>query len=158
MPPGYTSWPVGKAIPKDALGVAAEILAFDALIANPDRRAENPNCLFNGASLAIFDHGLAFVTEGVVGWRPPWQVGALESLRRALGHLFSEQLRGKALDFDRLAGAWMAIADSRLAAYRHALPGEWNEAAETADKALKHVAAVRDNLDAALQEVMRVLK
>lgn len=46
LPPGYTSWPVGKAIPKEALATAAEIFAFDALIVNDDRRPENPNCLY----------------------------------------------------------------------------------------------------------------
>lgn len=158
LPPGFTSWPVSKPVPKDALNVAADILAFDALIANADRRAENPNCLFNGTTLAIFDHELAFVTEGVIGWRPPWELGALESLRRSPSHLFSEQLRGRALDFNRLAGAWAAITDARLTAYRGALPSEWNDAAETADKALKHIAAVRDNLALALQEIARVLK
>lgn len=66
--------------------------------------------------------------------------------------------RGRALDFNRLAGAWAAIKDLRIAAYRGVLPSEWNDAAETADKALKHIAAVRDNLAAALQEITRVLK
>ena len=50
LPPGYTSWPIGKAVPRDAMTTAAEIFAFDALIANDDRRPENPNCLFSGAS------------------------------------------------------------------------------------------------------------
>jgi len=98
------------------------------------------------------------VIEGVIDWRPPWEVGALETLRRSSPHLFSAQLRGKALNFDRLAGAWAAITDARLAVYRGALPGEWNEAGETADKALKHVAAVRDNLAMALQEIERVIR
>lgn len=158
LPPGYTSWPVGKAIPKDALNLAAEIFAFDMLIANADRRRENPNCLFSGASLAILDHELAFVTEGVIGWQPPWKVGALEALRRSPKHLFSEQLRGKTLNFDRLRGAWATITDARLAVYRSALPREWNEAGEIADKALRYVASVRDNLKMALQEIERVLQ
>jgi hypothetical protein len=158
LPPGFTSWPVGKAVPKDALKTAAEIFAFDALISNADRRVENPNCLFHGTKLAIYDHELAFLTEGVIGWRPPWEAGALETLRRAQSHLFSEQLRGRAVDFSRLAGAWAAIADVRLVAYRAALPGEWNDAVEIADKAIMHIAAVRDNLAAALDEIARVLK
>ena len=158
LPPGYTSWPVGKPVPRDALNLAAEIFAFDALIANADRRPENPNCLFIGTSLAILDHELAFMMEGVIGWRPPWEIGALEVLRRSPRHLFSEQIRGKALNFDRLAGAWAAITNARLAVYRGALPGEWNAAGETADKALKHIAAVRDNLAAAVQEIARVLQ
>jgi len=152
LPPGFTSWPVGKSVPKDALNIAAEVFAFDALIANADRRRENPNCLFSGTNLAILDHELAFITEGVIGWRPPWEIGALEALRHSPNHLFSEQL-----NFDRLAGAWAAITDARLAAYGGALPGEWNEAGEITEKALKHVATVRDNLAAALQEIGRVL-
>jgi hypothetical protein len=51
LPPGYTSWPVGKSIPKDALAMAAEIFAFDALIGNDDRRPVNPNCLFREPAL-----------------------------------------------------------------------------------------------------------
>lgn len=157
LPPGYTTWPVGKAIPKEAQSVAAEVFAFDALIANADRRIDNPNCLFLGSNVAIIDHELAFITEGLVGWRPPWQVGALDALRRPQSHLFAEQLRGKALNFDRLAGAWVAVTDGRLAEYRGALPAEWSTASDSADAALSHIAAVRDNLDMALREISRVL-
>src|SRR5262249_26198574 len=31
-----------------------------AIIQNPDRRTENPNCLVRGESIRIFDHDLAF--------------------------------------------------------------------------------------------------
>ena len=63
LPPGFTSWPVGKSVPKDALNIAAEVFAFDALIANADRRRENPNCLFSGTNLAILDHELALLLK-----------------------------------------------------------------------------------------------
>ena len=86
LPPGYTSWPVGKAIPKDALATAAEIFAFDALIVNDDRRSVNPNCLFSGSSLAIYDHEMAFFIKGVVGWQPPWEISSLESFKRTPRH------------------------------------------------------------------------
>ena len=158
LPSGYTTWPVGRQVPKDAIPVAAEIFAFDALIANFDRRPENPNCLFLGASLAIFDHELAFLTEGIIGWRPPWETGSLESFRRPQSHLFVDQLRGKALNFDRLSGAWLAVSDERLRAYRGALPPEWAEADETAAKAVRHVTEVRNNLARAMQEIERVLR
>ena len=100
----------------------------------------------------------SLITEGVIGWRPPWQIGALDALRRPQSHLFTEQLRGKAIDLNRLAGAWAAISDARLAAYRGALPTEWNAALDSADKALSHIAAVKDNLEPALQEIVRVLQ
>ena len=46
--------------------MAAEILAFDTFIANPDRTVENPNCQSNGREFAIFDHELAFRMEGIL--------------------------------------------------------------------------------------------
>lgn len=157
LPPGYTSWPVGKAIPKDALATAAEIFAFDALIVNDDRRPANPNCLFNGSSLAIYDHETAFFTEGILGWQPPWEVGSLESYKQTRRHLFSEQLCGKVVNFDRFAGAWLAVTNERLAAYRAALPEAWNAASQHANDALLYIGRVRDNIEAALQEVRRVI-
>lgn len=157
LPPGYTSWPEGKSIPREAVATAVEIFAFDALIANPDRRRENPNCLFNGAALAIYDHELAFFTDAIIGWQPPWVIGSLEILRQPGSHLFSEQLRGKALNLDRFAGAWLAISDARLGEYRAAMPQTWNSADAQVDKALRHIAELRDNIDPALNEVRRVL-
>ena len=158
LPPGYTSWPTGKAIPKDAIATAAEIFAFDALIVNEDRRPVNPNCLFSGSSLAIYDHEMAFPsTEGIIGWEPPWKIGSLESFKQTRRHLFSEQLCGRAVNFDRFAGAWLAITDERLAAYRVALPVAWNSSGQYADQALRYIGQVRDNIEAALQEVRRVI-
>lgn len=158
LPPGYTSWPVGKAIPKDALVTAAEIFAFDALIVNDDRRPVNPNCLFSGSSLAIYDHEMAFPsTEGIVGWKPPWETGSLQFFKQAPRHLFSAQLCGKEVSFDRFAGAWLAVTNERLEAYRAALPDEWDSASQYADQALRYIGQVRDNIEAALQEVRRVI-
>ncbi|MBI3479818.1 MAG: hypothetical protein HY016_05605 [Nitrosomonadales bacterium] len=158
LPPGYTSWPVGKSIPKDAITTAAEIFAFDALTGNDDRRPDKPNCLFSGTSIAIFDHEMAFPsTEGIIGWQPPWVLGSLASFKQTQRHLFSEQLCGKPVNFDRLAGAWLAVTDERLAAYRAALPNAWNSAHQHADQALLYIGQVRDNIEAALQEVGRAL-
>lgn len=157
LPPGYTSWPIRKAIPKDAFATAAEIFAFDALIVNDDRRPANPNCLFNGSSLAIYDHEAAFFAKGIIGWQPPWEKSSLESFKRTPRHLFFEQLCGKAVNFDRFTGAWLAITNERLAAYRAALPDAWNATKQDADDALMYIGQVRDNIEAALQEVIRVI-
>ena len=158
LPPGYTTWPAGKLIPKDAIATAAEIFAFDALIGNDDRRPVNPNCLFIGESLAILDHEMAFPdTEMIIGWQPPWMIGSLASFKQTQRHLFSEQLCGKAVNFDRFAGAWLAVTDERLATYRAALPDSWNSSNQHADKALLYIGQVRDNIEAALQEVRRAL-
>ena len=157
LPPGFTTWPRDKSIPRDAIPVAAEIFAFDALIANDDRRVDNPNCQFRGASIAIFDHEMAFFIEGRIGWRPPWEPGSLEELRSPNRHLFFNQLVRERVNFDRLEGAWLAISDARLEQYMEALPEEWSAADDVAERALTHVGQVRNNIAAALKEVRRVL-
>ena len=66
--------------------------------------------------------------------------------------------RRRSLNFDRLEGAWLAVSNARLTAYRKALPVEWAAGKETIDQALSLIAQVRDNLVSALQEVLRVLR
>jgi hypothetical protein len=158
LPPGFVALPRDKSVPYDLRAQAAEILAFDALIQNPDRRPVNPNCLLDGRSFAIFDHEFAFVTHGIIGWRPPWLPNALDGMMKgAGGHVFFAGVRGTAPDLDRLRGAWRAISDGRLREYRQALPPAWHDDGGVADDALAYVAQVRDNIDSAVVEVLRVL-
>ena len=117
LPSGFAVLPQEKAVPQTLRAQAADIFAFDALVQNPDRRPENPNCLLDGRSFAIFDHELAFMTQGIVGWRPPWQIGGLEMLKGPIRHVFFGDLQGKIADFNRLKGAWQAITDARLQEY-----------------------------------------
>lgn len=157
LPPGFAVLPRGKSIPQTLRSDAAEIFAFDALIQNPDRRPENPNCLLDGRSFGMFDHELAFMTRGIIGWKPPWETGGLEMIKGAVKHVFFDDLQGKTMNFERLTGAWLAVSDGRLNEYRQALPPEWNSAADVADEILRYVAKVRENIRPTLAEVERVL-
>lgn len=158
LPPGFATWPPEKPIPRSLRGAALEIFAFDALIQNADRRPDNANCLCDGSSFAIFDHELTFLTEGIIGWRPPWETGALEFFRHNGGHLFFDRLRGGECHLARLAGAWEAITDARLMEYEAALPPEWSVDGGVAKRALVYIGNVRDNIEPALAEIARVLK
>lgn len=158
LPPGFTLLPRDKGIPQTLRAQAAEIFAFDALIQNPDRRPENPNCLLDGRSFAIFDHELAFITTGLIGWRPPWQPGALDGMTGPNRHVFHAALQGYTPDFNRLMGAWRALSDARLQEYRQALPPVWQGDGRVIDETLGYLASVRDNIEPALAEVARVMK
>lgn len=158
LPPGFGVWPIGRPLPKAMIQAGAEIIAFDAMIQNPDRRPENPNCLYQGNTWAIFDHDLAFTGSLVIGWHPPWQIGALDWLIRPGGHVLAGLLRGKSVDFARLRGAWDAITDQRLGQYRAALPPEWRDADPFVGRTLSYLATLRDNAQSVLDEVMRVLR
>lgn len=158
LPAGFAVLPPSKSIPQSLRGQAAEIFAFDALIQNADRRPINPNCLLNGRNFACFDHEFAFMTKGIVGWRPPWQAGGLEGMKGPQQHIFSADLQGRAVDFSRLQGAWQAVSDARLNEYRAALPPAWGNDGGVAQDALDYIAQVRENIVAAMAEVARVLQ
>jgi hypothetical protein len=155
LPPGFTTWPRGRRIPRALIQTAAEIFAFDALIQNSDRRPENPNCLVKGSKLAIFDHELAFANRLIIGWQPPWKVGALQFMANPNAHLFFSGLRGQSIEFDSFEAAWQLISDQKLAKYEQALPSQW--AASAAADALSLVSQIRDNIATCLAEVRRVL-
>lgn len=157
LPNGFAVWPIERPLLKPMIQTCAEIIAFDGMIHNPDRRPQNPNCLYRGSDWAIFDHDLAFSSDMVIGWRPPWERGGLDWLGRPGGHALIEQLQGKPVDFDRFKGAWDGITDERLAQYRAALPLEWSEADPFVGQTLSYVAELRDNVESVLDEVQRVL-
>ena len=129
LPPGFATIPADKPIPQALAATAAEILAFDIFICNPDRSVANPNCLTNGRQLAIYDHELAFFTEGIIGWTPPWEPGGIalpKGQPPRVRHVFLEELRGTPVDLDRMIGAFDTITPARLQEYRAALPPEWD--------------------------------
>ena len=157
LPPGFSGWPVNKPLGASLRDAAAEIFAFDAIIANADRRPVNPNCLSNGKSIAIFDHELAFLIDGIIGWRPPWETGALEALRLTSAHVFFTALQSRPVNLARFAGAWATISDARLKQYKAALPAEWADDKGLAERALVYISQVRDNNQSAIAEIARVL-
>lgn len=153
---GFQTWPSARHLEPEMLPAAAEILAFDCWFQNSDRRQENPNLLFNGTNFAVIDHELAFLYEGVLFWKPPWvHDGATGMVER---HLFGSSLKGTAPSLDRITAALKSIGDERLSAYAEAVPPEWIEDGAALDKTLDFVREVRDNADAAAQEVLRALK
>lgn len=158
LPAGFSVIPTARPVPQALRQQACEIFAFDMLIQNPDRRPENPNCLSDGRAFAIFDHELAFLTEGVIGWRPPWVPGSLESTRRMQNHIFFRDLVGKPLDLSRVQGAWQAITHRRLREYLQMLPDAWIDGANLANSTVEYLDKTRENLDAAMVEIERVLQ
>jgi hypothetical protein len=65
---GFNTWVAGDSIPSSLLTTAAEIVAFDAVIENTDRRREKANLLFKGDALFVFDHELAFSFVQLIGF------------------------------------------------------------------------------------------
>lgn len=151
--------PVASFTPEQ-MQAASEIFAFDMVIKNPDRRISNPNCLTNGVSFAIFDHDLSLRPKLLSFDLEPWEPDFLETWNYE-EHIFYKSLKQKTefINLEPFSDAWKAIDDKRLQAYQNALPFEWlkgNE--ENTEKILSLVANIRNNIDPALSEVLRVLK
>ncbi len=153
----FCIWSPGNAISDAMLPVAASIFVFDGVIQNPDRRSDNPNCLVRGDELRIFDHELAFSHGLVLGWTPPWTLGGLKAMEINGNHIFRAGLKGRSIDFGPIRTAWTALSDARIADYERALPAEWIDVASAAASATKLIRDARDNIDAVLEEVKRVL-
>jgi hypothetical protein len=161
LPPGFSTVPMDRPIPNALVPLACEILAFDTFIANPDRTAANPNCLSNGRGFAILDHEAAFFTEGLIGWKAPWEPGGIrfpKGLPPGNRHLFLEALRGETADLQRLAGAFDLLTPSRLAEYRAALPPEWIENIPASDGILNYLQELKDHVEPAIQNLKEALK
>lgn len=89
VPSGFSAWATGTALIDGMVQTAAAIFLFDAVSDNPDRRDGNPNCLIRGDDLRIIDHELCFSPVVLLGWRPPWQLGALHLMENP-GAQFSD--------------------------------------------------------------------
>lgn len=157
LPAGFSAWMRDRPVPDAMKPAAAEIFAFDLLIQNADRRPANPNLQARAGQFAIFDHELALVTEGVLFWQPPWVVGSLTSAGSVECHVLKAGLKGYAGGLDRLAAVWKGLTDDRFDQYRTALPIEWNAAAGVADSGIAFMRQLRDNVEPAFEEVLRVL-
>jgi hypothetical protein len=157
LPPGFSTYPADKPLPRTLIPTAAEIFAFDHFIANPDRTVANPNLLFNGRQFAIYDHELAFFTEGVIGWRAPWEDGGAQfpsGMPPQNRHVFLEELRGK-LDLDRLSGAFDVVTNERLTEYRQALPDAWVGDGTGVDQILAYIQELKDKLPLAINQLLK---
>jgi hypothetical protein len=154
----YSVWNKGTGISAAMLPTAAAVFAFDAIIQNVDRRDENPNCLVNGEKILIFDHELTFMHRLMLGWKPPWTLGALRDFEQPGRHIFRASLLGCDIDFNPIRVSWMSITDQRIEEYRAALPPEWLVNAAPIDAALTLIRDARNNIDACLIEISRVLK
>jgi hypothetical protein len=154
---GYSAWTADTKIKEAMFDTAAAIFAFDAIIQNPDRRTINPNCLVRGEEIRIIDHELAFAHRVVLGWQPPWVPGGLNWLERKGSHIFLADLKRSGVDFAPVRQRWNTIADDRLSEYRASIPTEWAHVAADFDSALALIRDARNNIDACITEIRRVL-
>jgi hypothetical protein len=156
--PGYTIWLRHQFIPDSLRQTAMEVFAFDGIIQNPDRRASNPNCVFSGDSIILYDHESAFSNFRNIFPTNPWEPGGMNFLSiPEKEHVFWSALRGKILELDRLQGAMEAVDKDRFAQYLSVIPENWNGTAVTAQKIAGYLQICAHRFDEIKQQLQGIL-
>lgn len=154
----YSAWTTGSLISEVMLPNAAAVFTFDGIIQNPDRRDGNPNCLVRGDEIRIIDHELAFAHGLILFWKAPWKVGGLGTLETPGFHIFRAGLKGRQIDYGPIRAAWAGLSDAQILAYGNAIPTEWASATDSVASALQLIKDARDNINACITEIERVLQ
>ena len=156
LPAGYGAWVAGTTPIGKMNEVAANVLLFDAVTENPDRRAENPNCLVRGDEIRVFDHELAFPPL-IIGAPRPWVLGALNFMEQRGRHIFRDALKGRDVNWSPIIARWKGLSNGQLDDYEAVLPGEWAASRGFYRDAIDKIKTVRDNIEGCVAEVRRVL-
>jgi hypothetical protein len=154
---GFSVWPKDQNISAAMTQTAAEIIVFDQIVANVDRRPTNPNCLFAGAQLLIIDHELSF--QRVLFWKEPWVDGGLTGLATREHHIFAGPYYDeRPTELHRFVAAWERLTPAHFEAYRNALPGDWVYDEARIQEIVGYLQDVRANVRIITENALRELK
>jgi len=123
--PGSVTWDPAAEAPPDALW-ASKVVVLDALVANPDRTAKNPNLLVWQRRPWLIDHGAALWFQYAYDPSRPL-ARADKAYAQAADHLLLASATRLAEAALELAAIW---TDARLADICAVIPDEWLAAAE----------------------------
>ncbi len=154
MAGGYVTWPVDDPVPVALRRTAIEILAFDAVIDNADRRREKPNLLWKGDELLVIDHEMAFAFTRLIGQpHRPFEVSATDFLRE---HPLRAGLRRVDVDLDRFTGGLEALSGSAIDELCDAVPQEFGTG--HLDKIAAWLREARGGGDQLIAAIRRILQ
>lgn len=149
--PGFTTWPPGRNPVGAQRDQAADIFAFDALVQNPDRRAENPNLWARSDRLGVYDHeqAFSFLRFPIIGGAPrPWVPASHgNSFGFLQKHVFYANLRGGRLNLGPFKEKLGVLTDQRIQAYLDTVPAEWTRGADFGGKVAEYLREARQNRD-----------
>jgi hypothetical protein len=114
---------------KDQLNIeqvraATELLAFDVLIQNPDRRKDKPNLFASHNSFLAYDHEMAFSFLFLFGDQSG--AGRDPCLEIVRDHFFYSLLRGRVLNIQRFQSELQSISDQEIDDLAALTPIVWN--------------------------------
>lgn len=149
--PGLTTWAPDRRVPMNIAQAAADLIAFDALIDNADRRRAKPNVLVGSNRVVAIDHELAFSFLRLIIKPPTWP----ERLLFLREHPFYEGLRGRLPSLESFKRRLLDLQESEIDEICGSVPHEFprGECARIAE----HLKTVRVEADRLIQGIEEVL-
>jgi hypothetical protein len=148
---GFTTWPPGRVPYGAQRDQAADIFAFDTLIQNPDRRADNPNLWARSNRLGVYDQDQAFsfLSVPIIGGAPkPWSVTSQAASFRFLEkHIFYHSIRGGPLNLGPFKEKLGALADEQIQGYIGTVPAEWRNQSDFCDRIAEYLIDARQQCE-----------
>lgn len=127
-PVGFSLVPPEARVPLALRPSAAEIFAFDVIVQNCDRKADNPNLLWDRSKIMVIDHERAL---GFVRGNAAPSFSSLE-LDRYYDHVFYSAVSPADAEFVRLAAALGGLSTGRIDAMIGKIPDPWQVKADLA--------------------------
>lgn len=147
LPDGFAVWPTYGRVPASLTQTAAEVFVFDAIIANSDRKPVNPNCLFSGGEIGIFDHELSLAHQQIIFWKAPWLEGGFDTIRQMDKHIFAPGMyESGPKGLERFKAAWDSLPESRFQEYCETLPFEWGDHDAYLEQTVSYLKEVKRNI------------
>lgn len=148
-------------MPNETLSVdvrlaAAELIAFDVLTHNSDRRRTNPNVLVSRTQVVAFDHGdaFAFLLPLIGSPDDPERAPLLNEVVK--DHIFGQSFSSRTrVSFQRFRDALLDLDDGFFDALGRATPAAWTDRAATGmlERAFSILRHRRDAVDFWLPQV-----
>lgn len=159
---GFTTWPPRRAPHGAQRDQAAAIFAFDALIQNPDRRAENPNLWVRSDRLGVYDHeqAFSFLSLPIIGGAPrPWNpVDQAAGFPFLENHIFYAPLHGGRFDLSSFEERLADLSDAKIGGYMEAVPEEWRRGHDLCDQIPAYLQEARQERNKLIGFVKHILR
>jgi len=120
---GLTQWKRDNELPSELRDSAAELIVFDVLVHNFDRRRENPNVLVGRDRVVAIDHDLAFAFLDPISPPEP-ALDPLAGMRNM--HVFGRSLGSRMVfSLDRIQNAIGLLDEQFFDDLRSSTPAPW---------------------------------
>jgi hypothetical protein len=150
----WKTWPQYQRPRPSQRQSALEILAFDALIQNGNRSSDNPNLLFNGEKIAVYDHESTFShLQSLPKTGLPWTALSLFPLST---HVFYSGLKGRRPDLHRFEASLDRLQASFFSQLTQLIPSDWKSAGDF-DRILQYLTRIRTHRLAFIQALQHLL-